>query len=324
MCRCSQWFQNGNFEFMANPKKLSFNEHLEELRRRILICLVVVFVLFAVAFTGFSEAIFKLFSAPILKSLTMAGLAEGVGSLHTKEPAEALLSQLRLSFLASICVAMPFILFQIWRFIAPGLYGHEKRAGLPFVFMTTAAFALGVLFCYFVILPYGYAFLLSYAVGSGVTPTIMVGEYVSATTNLLLAFGLVFEVPVVISFLARLGVVDHNMLARFRPHAVVACLILGAIITPPDVVSQIMLAIPLYLLYELSIFGSRLMVGNRKRALLEKEKRGAEAEAREELEYERELAEEFAEDPGEELDEHDNLENGLEDDLTVRHGNNNL
>jgi sec-independent protein translocase protein TatC len=164
---------------------------------------------------------------------------------------------MKVAFVAGLILASPFVLYQIWAFVAPGLYQKEKKYVVPFVLGGTVFFALGVLFGYFVALPVGFKFLLGYATDF-IKPMPSMKEYLSFSIKFLLAFGLVFEFPVVLVLLSRIGVVDARTLARQRKYAILLIFVFAAVLTPPDIVSQVIVALPMIGLYELSILLSRL------------------------------------------------------------------
>ncbi|MDY0061750.1 MAG: twin-arginine translocase subunit TatC [Myxococcota bacterium] len=244
-----------------DDRELPFTEHLEELRQRLKRSLIVVFGLFLGTFL-LREQIFSLVQQPMVRAVELflryhPGSKFAAG-LHFKDPIEPFFTYMKVSFFAALFLAVPFLLYQIWKFVAPGLYKHEKVATFPFLVASTVMFALGATFCHQLALPFGYYALLTYA-GNDLVPMMMMTEYTSTTLTLLLAFGVIFETPVVLIFLCRLGVLTPEQLRRARRYAAVIIAIVAAFLTPPDVVSQILLGIPLYLLYEVSIIGARFL-----------------------------------------------------------------
>jgi sec-independent protein translocase protein TatC len=225
-----------------------FLEHLEELRVRLIRCFIAVIVGFFVCY-GFKEELFRVLVMPLIKVLP----ADRSQHLIYTAPQEAFLVYVKISFVAGIFLAMPVIMFEFWRFVAPGLYEHEKKYLLPIVIVTVMFFACGVAFCYFVALPFGFQFFTSFA-SEYISPMISTREFLSFTLKLLFSFGLVFELPVVVFFLARLGIIQSDFLKRYRRFAILIIFIVAAIITPPDALSQIIMAIPLCLLYEISVW----------------------------------------------------------------------
>lgn len=221
--------------------------HLEELRWRILKALLALAVAFGGCY-GFSEQIFHVLSAPLL------ALSESPLSLIGTGVTEAFFTRLKVSLIAAVFVASPVIFFQAWRFVAPGMYPHERRSAIPFAIAATFFFVAGGTFCYIVVFPVGYAFFLREYAAIGVAPTIRISEYLTFAARMLLAFGITFELPVVTFFLARIGVVTHRTLIGWFRYAVLFIFVLAAMLTPgPDIASQLLLAAPLLLLYGVSI-----------------------------------------------------------------------
>lgn len=195
---------------------------------------------------AFSQEIFDWLARPLYRLLP-----PGDELIFTSYP-QAFFLYLKVSFFAGAVEASPVVLYQLWSFVAPGLYAHEKKAAIPFILVSSLFFACGLLFAYFIIFPMAFKFFLSYN-SDYITAVPTISEYFSFVIRLLLAFGLVFEFPVVMYLLARIGVVNALFLKRNRKFAVLGSFIVGALLTPPDVVSQLLMAGPLILLYELSI-----------------------------------------------------------------------
>jgi len=240
-----------------DEKKLPLTAHLQELRKRLILSFVAIGVAFFVCY-AFKEFLFDILAAPLLKVMPIGG------SLIFTSVAEAFFTYMKVAFIAAVILVSPFILYQIWAFVAPGLYQKEKKYVVPFVLGGSLFFAVGVLFAYFVAIPIGFKFLLGYATDF-IKPLPSMKEYLSFSIKFLLAFGLVFEFPVVLVLLARIGVVDAKMLARQRKYAILLIFVFAAIITPPDFISQVLMALPLIGLYELSIFLSKIF-GKKKEA----------------------------------------------------------
>ena len=172
---------------------------------------------------------------------------------------EPFFTYLKIAAFGGLLLALPVIFWQIWRFVAPGLYGNEKRIALPFVLASCACFAVGTWFGFQYVFPMVFRFLVQFGTGGGdIQAMLSMGAYLSLSSKLLIAFGLVFELPIVIFFLARMGVVDHHWLSRHRKYAVLVAFVVGAILTPPDIISQLSLAVPFMLLYEVGIVVARL------------------------------------------------------------------
>ena len=233
-----------------DEKKLPLTTHLQELRKRLILSFIAVGGGFALCYT-FAEKIFDILAAPLLEMMP-----EG-GSLIFTSVAEAFFTYMKVAFIAGLILASPFVLYQIWAFVAPGLYRHEKKYVVPFVLAGSFFFALGIFFGYYVALPIGFKFLLGFATDF-IKPLPSMKEYLSFSIKFLLAFGLVFEFPVVLVLLARIGVVDAKTLARQRKYAILLIFVFAAIVTPPDIVSQVIVALPMIGLYELSILLSKL------------------------------------------------------------------
>jgi sec-independent protein translocase protein TatC len=235
---------------MHTDDKIPFTAHLEELRKRLVTSFIAVAVGFGVCY-GFKEKLFQILTQPLISVMN-----QGETLIYTGLP-EAFFTFLKVSFLGGLMLASPVIIYQFWMFVAPGLYDREKRLLLPIVFLSTIFFVGGALFGYFIVFPFGFKFFLGFATET-IRPMPSMKEYLGFSAKLLLAFGLVFELPLVITFLARLGLVSVAFLKKNRKYAILLFFVGAAILTPPDVVTQIMMALPLMLLYEISIFGARI------------------------------------------------------------------
>jgi sec-independent protein translocase protein TatC len=233
-----------------DEKKLPLTAHLLELRRRLVLSFIAIGAGFAFCY-AFAETIFNILAAPLLKVMPTGG------SLVFISVAEAFFTYMKVAFIAGLMLVSPFVLYQVWAFIAPGLYRHEKRYVIPFVLSGSFFFGLGILFGYYVALPIGFKFLLGFATDV-IKPLPAMKDYLSFSIKFLLAFGLVFEFPVVLVILARIGVVDAKTLARQRKYAILLIFIFAAVMTPPDLISQVLMALPLMGLYELSILLCKL------------------------------------------------------------------
>ena len=235
---------------MDEHDKIPFTAHLEELRKRLITCFIAVGVGFLLSY-GFKEKLFDVLTKPLISVMET-----GDKIIFTGLP-EAFFTYLKVAFLSGIILAAPVIFYQFWMFVAPGLYQKEKRLLVPIVILSTFFFIGGALFGYFIVFPWGFKFFLGFA-SETIKPLPSMREYLSFSAKLLLAFGLVFELPLVITFLARMGMVSIDFLKKNRKYALLLFFIGAAIITPPDVVTQIMMALPLMLLYEISILGARV------------------------------------------------------------------
>jgi sec-independent protein translocase protein TatC len=235
---------------MNEDEKLPFTAHLEELRKRLITVFIAVGVGFAAAF-GFKERLFKILVQPLVKVMK-----EGETLIYTGLP-EAFFTYLKVAFLTGLLVASPIILYQFWMFVAPGLYRNERRLMAPIVLLSSFFFIGGALFGYFIVFPWGFKFFLGFATDT-IRPLPSMKEYFGFSAKLLLAFGLVFELPLVLTFMAKLGLVSVDFLKKNRKYALLLFFAGAAILTPPDVITQIMMALPLMVLYEISIIGARI------------------------------------------------------------------
>ena len=235
---------------MDDQDKIPFTSHLEELRKRLIFCFIAVGIGFVLSY-GFKEKLFQILTRPLISVMQT-----GDKLIFTGLP-EAFFTYLKVAFLSGIILAAPVIFYQFWMFVAPGLYNKEKRFMAPIVFLSTFFFVGGAFFGYFIVFPYGFKFFLGFA-SEIIRPLPSMREYLGFASKLLLAFGLVFELPLIITFLARLGIVSVSFLKKNRKYALLLFFVGAAILTPPDVVTQIMMALPLILLYEISIIGARI------------------------------------------------------------------
>jgi sec-independent protein translocase protein TatC len=235
---------------MDEQEKIPFTEHLEELRKRLIVCFIAVGVGFVLSY-GFKEKLFQILTRPLIRVMQT-----GDKLIFTGLP-EAFFTYLKVAFLSGIILAAPIIFYEFWMFVAPGLYDKEKRLMVPVVVLSTVFFVGGAFFGYFIVFPFGFKFFLGFA-SETIRPLPSMREYLGFASKLLLAFGLVFELPLIITFLAKLGMVSVSFLKKNRKYALLLFFIGAAILTPPDVVTQIMMALPLILLYEISIIGARI------------------------------------------------------------------
>ena len=231
-------------------EKIPFTGHLEELRKRLVACFIAIGIGFVVSY-GFKEKLFDILSHPLI---SVMGADDKM--IFTGLP-EAFFTYLKVALLSGFMLAAPVILYQFWMFVAPGLYQKEKHLLVPIVLLSSVFFVGGALFGYFIVFPFGFKFFLGFA-SETIKPLPSMREYLSFSSKLLLAFGLVFELPLIITFLAKLGLVSVDFLKKNRKYALILFFAGSAILTPPDVVTQIMMALPLMLLYEISILGARV------------------------------------------------------------------
>jgi len=228
--------------------------HLAELRKRLGISVVAVIIM-SIIMWNFHDALLAWITAPLVDALTATAKISrkaALGMIVTRELSEAFFVAMKVSFFAGLLLALPVILSQIWLFIAPGLYTNEKKMMIPIVVGGTGMFLMGAAFAYYFVTPIGFAFFIEFGSASFV-PMYNIGEYVEFFTKILFGFGLSFELPVVCYFLALLGLIDDKMMKDFFRYAIVIIFIIAAILTPPDVISQILMALPLILLYAISI-----------------------------------------------------------------------
>ena len=234
---------------MDNEEKQPFLSHLEELRKRLISSAIAVGLGFSVCYF-FSERIFLILIKPL-----KAVMPEGDQLIFTALP-EMFLAYLKVALVAGILMASPYLFYQMWMFVAPGLYKQERSLVVPFVLASTLLFVGGALFGYFVVFPFGFKFFIGFS-NEYVKALPSVKQYFGFALKLLFAFGVVFELPVIIFFLTKLGLVTTELLRKKRKYAILMTFVAAAILTPPDVITQCMMAGPLIILYEVGIIVSR-------------------------------------------------------------------
>lgn len=224
----------------------SLVEHLTELRVRVVYGLIIIFVGF-LACWGFSEQLFNIIRGPIQPFLS----TDSQGLVFTA-PMDKFLAHLKVSILASVILTAPLWLYQVWKFVAPGLYAGEKKYALGFITFGTVLFLSGVSFVYYVVYPMAFKFLMNFG-GSQDVAMITIGEYLSFFMTTTLVFGFAFEMPLILTILGMMGVVNHTFLAEKRRYAIVILAVLSAMVTPPDVISMFLMMLPMIVLYESSV-----------------------------------------------------------------------
>lgn len=238
-------------------KPMTLLEHLGELRKRLARGFLAILIGFFACY-GFAKELFYYLSLPLLKVMPADAKFIYTGV------AEGFFVDLKVSFVAGVFAACPFLFYQIWAFIAPGLYEEEKRYVVPLALASALFFLGGGLFCYFVVFPFAFEFFMSYSTDN-IVAMLSIGEYLSFALKMLIAFGLIFEMPLFSFFLARMGIISAQWMRSVRKYAVLAVFVVAAILTPPDVFSQLLMAAPMLVLYEISIWVAAL-VGKKKKA----------------------------------------------------------
>lgn len=229
----------------------TFIAHLIELRDRLL-RMALGFILAFIGLFPFANKLYTLLAAPMLAKLPAGG------QLVATAVTTPFFVPMKVAMLAAVILTLPWSLYQIWGFVAPGLYAHEKRFVIPLVIASTLLFLTGMAFAYFLVFPVVFSFIIGVA-PQGVAVMTDIGNYLDFVIGIFLAFGIAFEVPIVVVLLVRLGMVSIEKLKESRSYVIVGAFVVGAIFTPPDVVSQIMLAVPLWILYEAGIIAAQLM-----------------------------------------------------------------
>lgn len=230
--------------------------HLIELRKRLMNCIIAVLAIFVVL-VYFANDIYQLVSAPLIKQMP-----QGATMIAT-DVASPFFTPVKLTFMVSLILSAPVILYQVWAFVAPALYKHERRLVVPLLVSSSLLFYIGMAFAYFVVFPLAFGFL-THTAPVGVQVSTDIASYLDFVMALFMAFGVSFEVPVAIVLLCWMGVTTPDDLRRKRPYVLVGAFVVGMLLTPPDVFSQTLLAIPMYCLFEVGVFFSRFYVGKRR------------------------------------------------------------
>ncbi|WP_438436546.1 Sec-independent protein translocase subunit TatC [Kluyvera georgiana] len=229
--------------------------HLIELRKRLLNCIIAVIVIF-LALVYFANDIYQLVSAPLIKQMPVGA------TMIATDVASPFFTPIKLTFMVSLILSAPVILYQVWAFVAPALYKHERRLVVPLLISSTLLFYIGMAFAYFVVFPLAFGFL-THTAPEGVLVSTDIKSYLDFVMSLFIAFGVSFEVPVAIVLLCWVGVTTPDDLRKKRPCVLVGAFVVGMLLTPPDVFSQTLLAIPMYCLFEVGVFFSRFYAGKR-------------------------------------------------------------
>ena len=251
-----------------NDQHMPLVSHLTELRTRLLRCVAAIFVIFAGLF-AFTQQIYTLVSAPLRDHLPANA------TMIATDVASPFFTPIKLTFMVSLILSAPVILYQVWAFIAPALYKHERRLVVPLLVSSSLLFYIGMAFAYFVVFPLAFGFLANTA-PEGVQVSTDIASYLSFVMALFMAFGVSFEVPVAIVLLCWMGITSPEDLRKKRPYVLVGAFVVGMLLTPPDVFSQTLLAIPMYCLFEIGVFFSRFYVGKGRNR---EEENDAEAES---------------------------------------------
>lgn len=272
--------KKNNTKKVAEPE-VPFMSHLVELRDRLLRAVLVILVIFLILFS-FSNDLYSLLAEPLLIHLPTGS------SMIATEVASPFLTPFKLAMMTSIFISMPFLLYQLWAFIAPGLYKHEKSLAFPLLFSSIILFYLGMIFAYFVVFPLMFQFFTGIAL-EGVTMMTDITKYLDFVLKMFFAFGMAFEVPIATILVISTGMTTADKLAEKRPYIIVVAFVAAMLLTPPDVVSQLLLAIPMWILFEFGLIFSRILT--RKKTRLAKEREEQEEKELDD-EFEKAIAEE--------------------------------
>ncbi|MBA1188407.1 twin-arginine translocase subunit TatC [Pseudomonas entomophila] len=232
-------------ELPEHDQPMPLVSHLTELRTRLLRCVAAIFLIFAGLFS-FAQQIYTLVSAPLREHLPPNA------TMIATDVASPFLTPFKLTMTVSLFLAIPFILQQVWGFIAPGLYRHEKRIAIPLLLSSIVLFYAGMAFAYFLVFPLIFGFFAA-ATPEGVSMMTDIASYLDFVMTLFFAFGVAFEIPVAVVLLVWIGVVEVSYLRKIRPYVIIGCFVVGMVLTPPDIFSQTLLAVPMWLLFEIGV-----------------------------------------------------------------------
>ncbi len=249
--KASEDSADSNNDNEENDSTMSILEHLEELRNRLIKIFIAAALGFSVCY-WMSKWLFDLLMKPLVDVL----LLEEGGKLIFTGLTEGFFTYLKVGIIAGLFLVSPYIIYQLWAFVAPGLFKKEKKLLIPISIISSIFFVGGAGFGYFVVFPFGFKFLISNFTSEHVMAMPSIKEFLSLATKMLIAFGIIFELPLVIFILSRIGIVNYKMLRKYQKYAILGTFVIGAMLTPPDVITQAMMAGPLILLYEISIWVS--------------------------------------------------------------------
>lgn len=270
-------------------KEMSFLEHLEELRWHVIRSFSAIFIvaifMFVYIKTVFDQVLLAHLKPDFATYKFFCKVFSGIGidssfcniqfkqTLQALNPTQQLMTAIWSSLILGFIIAFPYVLWEVWRFISPGLLESERKKSRGFIFWTSFLFFLGILFSYYVIIPMSVYFFYNFSIGDAVVNNFKLDAYIGLVTNTLIGVAVFFELPIVIFFLSKIGLITPDFLRKYRKHALVVVLVLAAIITPPDIASQIIVAVPIMILYEISIYISKFVIKKEQQKNVEKSPR---------------------------------------------------
>jgi sec-independent protein translocase protein TatC len=247
-----------NPETIENDREMSLFDHLNELRGRLIFSILSILAVFAIAMV-FSTELIQFINVPLAKALP-----DNMKTLHFTGPMDVFIAQIKVGGMCAIIFACPVWVFQLWQFVAPALHKHERIYAIPFVLASILLFFTGIGFSFFVVIPMALKFLITLGTEAGATPIITINDYISVLTVLVIGFGVVFQMPILLVLLAVLELITLEFLIQYRKMMLILILVMAAVLTPPDPLSQMAMALPMYVMYELSIILIRLIEKGRK------------------------------------------------------------